>query len=174
MSGVDVRCPASVSARSGVRVRCVCTGDFVECVGAAGSHTVRGARGWPSCRIRERLDRLPEPAWLRVRDCLASHRTGSSGWSRRLRSVVIVGGPRASRRASESLPGWTAAYARGRSAAASCSERRQRRAGDALTCNVGVEVRGFEPLASSVRVSGSSPLCRPAFPQVAIDRQGRS
>jgi hypothetical protein len=38
----------------------------VERIGAAGSHTVRGARGWPSCRIRERLDRLPEPEWLLV------------------------------------------------------------------------------------------------------------
>ena len=37
-----------------------------------------------------------------------------------------------------------------------------------------VEVRGFEPLASSVRVSGGPPLCGPAFPQVDWDRQGRS
>jgi hypothetical protein len=37
-----------------------------------------------------------------------------------------------------------------------------------------VEVRGFEPLTSSVRVSGGSPPCRPAFPQVDPDRQGRS
>jgi hypothetical protein len=47
-------------------------------------------------------------------------------------------------------------------------------ADDALTCNVGAEVRGFEPLTSSVRVSGGLPLCRPAFPQVASDRQGQS
>src|SRR4029450_10504761 len=31
---------------------------------------------------------------------------------------------------------------------------------------MGVEVRGFEPLASSVRVSGSLPLCAAAFAQV--------
>ena len=37
-----------------------------------------------------------------------------------------------------------------------------------------VEVRGFEPLASFVRVSGGPPLCDPAFPQVAADRQGQS
>jgi hypothetical protein len=37
-----------------------------------------------------------------------------------------------------------------------------------------VEVRGFEPLASSVRVSGVLPLCGAAFAQVAADRQGRS
>jgi hypothetical protein len=47
-------------------------------------------------------------------------------------------------------------------------------ADDALTCKVGAEVRGFEPLTSSVRVSGGLPLCRPAFPQVASDRQGQS
>jgi hypothetical protein len=35
-----------------------------------------------------------------------------------------------------------------------------------------VEVRGFEPLASSVRVSGSPPLCRAAFAQVGSYRQG--
>jgi hypothetical protein len=92
MSGcVEVRCPASVSARSASASRCVRTGELVELVGAAGSHMVRrGVWIWPSCRIRERLDHLPEPAWLRVRDCLASHRTGSSGWRRRLRSVVTV------------------------------------------------------------------------------------
>jgi hypothetical protein len=79
--GVDVRCPASVSARSASTSRCVRTGELVELVGAAGSRMVRrGVWIWPSCRIRERLDHLPEPAWLRVRDCLASHRTGSSGW----------------------------------------------------------------------------------------------
>jgi hypothetical protein len=38
----------------------------------------------------------------------------------------------------------------------------------------GVEVRGFEPLASSVRVISGSPPCRPAFRQVEPDRQGRS
>jgi hypothetical protein len=38
----------------------------------------------------------------------------------------------------------------------------------------GVEVRGFEPLTSSVRVSGSPPLCGPVFPQVASNRQGQS
>jgi pimeloyl-ACP methyl ester carboxylesterase len=48
-------------------------------------------------------------------------------------------------------PGWTATCARGRAAAATCSERRPLGAGDALTCKFWVEVRGFEPLASSVR-----------------------
>jgi hypothetical protein len=47
-----------------------------------------------------------------------------------------------------------------------------RQAGDQDCC--GVEVRGFEPLASSVRVSGSLPLCRAPFAQVAAHRQGRS
>jgi hypothetical protein len=37
-----------------------------------------------------------------------------------------------------------------------------------------VEVRGLEPLASSVRVISGPPPCRPAFPQVAPDRQRRS
>ena len=36
-----------------------------------------------------------------------------------------------------------------------------------------VEVRGFEPLTSSVRVIGGMPLCRPAFPQVDSDRRFR-
>jgi hypothetical protein len=66
----NVRCgrPVSrVSVRAFRRPRPLCLhGDFVERVGAAGSHTVRGARGWPSYRIRERLDRLPEPEWLLV------------------------------------------------------------------------------------------------------------
>src|SRR5215211_4396299 len=35
-----------------------------------------------------------------------------------------------------------------------------------------VEVRGFEPLASSVRVRARSPLCGSGFAQVAADRQG--
>jgi hypothetical protein len=35
-----------------------------------------------------------------------------------------------------------------------------------------VEVAGFEPAASSVRVSGGLPLCRVAFAQVAGNRQG--
>ena len=43
---------------------------------------------------------------------------------------------------------------RGPSAAPECGERRPLDAGDALTCEVlGVEVRGFDPLASSVRAS---------------------
>jgi hypothetical protein len=50
-----------------LRVRGVCTGDVVERVTAAGSHTARGARVWPTCGIRERLDHLPEPKWLLVR-----------------------------------------------------------------------------------------------------------
>jgi hypothetical protein len=41
-----------------------------------------------------------------------------------------------------------------------------------LVIRHGVEVRGFEPLASSVRVRTRSPLCGPVFPQVASDRQG--
>jgi hypothetical protein len=47
-----------------------------------------------------------------------------------------------------------------------------RQAGDQGCC--GVEVRGFEPLASSVRVSDALPLCGAAFSQVALDLQGRS
>jgi transposase len=37
-----------------------------------------------------------------------------------------------------------------------------------------MEVAGLESLPSSVRVSGASPLCGPAFPQVTADRQARS
>jgi len=118
-----------------VRVRCLCTDDSVERVGAAGSHTARRApRVWPSCRIRERLEHLPAPAWASGPDCLASPRTRRSGWRRRPRSVVMVGGPGPSRLVAASLPTWTATRACGRSAAASCSERRQHSAGDALTC----------------------------------------
>jgi hypothetical protein len=47
-----------------------------------------------------------------------------------------------------------------------------RQAGDQGVC--GVEVRGFEPLASSVRVSGGLPLCGAAFAQVDPNREGRS
>ena len=46
-----------------------------------------------------------------------------------------------------------------------------RQAGHQGVC--GVEVRGFNPL-TSVRVSGGPPLCRPAFPQLGRNRQGRS
>jgi hypothetical protein len=129
-SGVPRQCPRVPASASAVSAPVT---SWSASVRRAATRSEGPGAGRPG-RIRERLDRLPEPAWLRVRDCLASHRTGSSGWSRRLRSVVIVGGPRASRRASESLPGWTAAYARGRSAAANCSERRPLDAGDALTC----------------------------------------
>jgi hypothetical protein len=59
--------------------------------------------------------------------------------------------PRTEPLVAVSLPGWTATCACGRSAAAARSERRPLDAGDALTCCFGVEVRGFEPLASSVR-----------------------
>jgi hypothetical protein len=48
------RCPGVGCPRVRVRVRGVCTGDFMERVGAAGSHTARRARVWPSRRIRER------------------------------------------------------------------------------------------------------------------------
>jgi hypothetical protein len=48
--------------------------------------------------------------------------------------VVILGGPEPSRLVSGELLSWTATCARGRSAAATCSERRQFDAGDALTC----------------------------------------
>jgi hypothetical protein len=65
LSGVDVRCPG-VGVRA-FRVRGVCIGDFVERVGAAGSHTARRGRVWPSRLVPERLDHLREPAWLLVR-----------------------------------------------------------------------------------------------------------
>jgi hypothetical protein len=42
-----------------------------------------------------------------------------------------------------------------------------------LVIKGGVEVRGFEPLASSVRVVSGPPLCRPAFPQLDPDRKRR-
>ena len=53
---------------------------------------------------------------------------------------------------------------RGPSAAPACGERRLLDAGGALTCRFWVEVRGFEPLASSVRVRTRSPLCHQRFP----------
>jgi len=49
--------------------------------------------------------------------------------------------------------------------------RRKRPARPVTSAFVGVEVRGFEPLTSSVRVRGSLPLCGAAFLQVAADRQ---
>ena len=52
LSGVDVRCPGVGVRAFRVRVRGVCTGDLVERVGAAGSHTARRGRVWPSCYIR--------------------------------------------------------------------------------------------------------------------------
>jgi len=52
--------------------------------------------------------------------------------------------------------------------------QRERPARPVTSAFVGVEVRGFEPLTSSVRVRTVSALCGPAFPQVALDRQGRS
>lgn len=102
-----MRCPRSVVRRpvwtSGVPRRCPRVPASASAVSApvtSWSASVRRAatrsewpRGWPSCCIRERLDRLPEPEWLLVGlSGVASD--GSSGWSRRLRSVVIVGGPR--------------------------------------------------------------------------------
>jgi hypothetical protein len=172
----NVRCGRPVS-RVGVRafcvrVGCVCPGDFVERVGAAGSHTAGARSGRPA--VRERLDHLPEPERLLVPTV-----------RRRIGRVAQVGGGDYAARSSwaaqgrvtmvpESLPGWTATCARGRSAAATCRERRQLDANDALTCKFGVEVRGFEPLTSSVRVSDSPPLCGPTFVQVAPDRQRRS
>ena len=68
---------------------------------------------------------------------------------------------------------------RWRNEAFSSAVRRSREAGNPrrptfrLVIGV-VEVAGFEPAASSVRVISGSPLCRPAFPQVDPDRQGRS
>jgi hypothetical protein len=64
----------------------------------------------------------------------------AAGWPDqrpRLRSEVIVSGPGPSRLVSENLCGWTLPRACGRSAAATCSERRPLDAGDALTCKVG-------------------------------------
>jgi hypothetical protein len=47
-----------------VRVRRVCTRDFVECVGARTTTRPRRGQVWPSCCIRGRLDHLPEPTGL--------------------------------------------------------------------------------------------------------------
>ena len=137
MSGVDVRCPASVSARSGVRVRCVCTGDFVERV-VRGQPTVRGARaGRPAVSANGSTT------------CL-SQRGFESGtvWRRIGQGSMQVGGgdyaPWSPCEAwgrvawsSESLPSWTASCSRGRSAAATCSERRPLEACGALASSVG-------------------------------------
>jgi hypothetical protein len=57
--GVDVRRPASVSARSASASAVSALGDFVERVGAAGGHTARRAWVWPPCYIRERRG----PCW---------------------------------------------------------------------------------------------------------------
>jgi hypothetical protein len=55
------------------------------------------------------------------------------------------------------------------------SGRRNRMAPCALSwCDVGVEVRGFEPLASSVRASWGRAPCQPASSQLTRHRQGRS
>jgi hypothetical protein len=136
-----VRCPMSEcgrpASRVGVRafrVRCVCAGDLRTASSAAGNRTARRARPGRPAVSRERLDHLPEPQWPSSPACLA---TRSSGWKRRLPSVVIMGGPGPSRLVAESLPGWTGTCARGRSAAATCSERRRLDAGDALTCCYG-------------------------------------
>jgi hypothetical protein len=50
LSGVDVRCPGVGVRAFRVRVRGVCTGDFVECVGAAAAAARRGWV-WPSRRV---------------------------------------------------------------------------------------------------------------------------
>jgi hypothetical protein len=60
-------CPGVGCPRVRVRIGGVCTGDFMERVGAAGSHTARRARVWPPRRIRERLDHRREPGWLLAR-----------------------------------------------------------------------------------------------------------
>jgi hypothetical protein len=75
--------------------------------------------------------------------------------------VRLIGGPGVAPVWPQASPGTTRA-----------SPMTHRRRSDLLGC--GVEVRGFEPLASSVRVSGGRPLCGPAFAQVASNRQGRS
>jgi hypothetical protein len=71
------RCPGVGCPRVRVRIGGVCTGDFMERVGAAGSHTARRARVWPSRRIRERYDHRPEPGVASAPDCLASQRMGA-------------------------------------------------------------------------------------------------
>jgi hypothetical protein len=48
-----------------VRVRRVCTRDFVKCVGARTITRPRKGQVWPSCCIRGRLDHLPEPTGLK-------------------------------------------------------------------------------------------------------------
>ena len=91
------RCPGVGCPRVRVRVRGVCTGDFIERVGAAGSHTARRARVWPSCRIRERHDHRPEPGWLLLRTVWRC-----SGCVLRLQTATTLRGRRGRSRA-ESL-----------------------------------------------------------------------
>jgi hypothetical protein len=67
LSGVDVRYPRVGVRVFRVRVRGVCTDDFMEHVGAAGSHTATRSRVWPSRRVPERRDHLRAPGWLLVR-----------------------------------------------------------------------------------------------------------
>jgi hypothetical protein len=134
--GVDVRCPASVSARSASASAVSAPVTSWSASERGQPHGQEGARsGHPAVSADGSIICLSQlvssPA------CLASHRAHSSDQRRRLRSVVIVGGPGPSRLVSGSLLSWTATCARGRSAAATCSERRQLDAGDALTCGVG-------------------------------------
>jgi hypothetical protein len=130
--GVDVRRPVSVSGRSASAVSAPVTRGARRVRRA----TVRPGGPGPGRPVvsRQRLNHLPEPQWPSTPACPA---TRSSGWKRRLPSVVIMGGPGPSRVVAESLPGWTATCARGRSAAAPCSERRPLDADGALTCEVG-------------------------------------
>jgi hypothetical protein len=139
LSNVQVwtsRCPGVGCPRVRVRVRGVCTGDFMERVGAAGSHTARRDRVWPPCRIRERhAIGLSQGGFSSGLSGVAAD--ASSGCRRRPRSVVAVEDPRPSRLVAASLPSWTATCACGRGEAATSGERRPLDAGDALTCSVG-------------------------------------
>ena len=135
MSGVDVRCPGVGVRAFRVRVRCVCANDFVECVGAAGSHTARRP-GLAVLPIRERHDHRPEPGGLLLRTVWRR-----SGCVLRLEAATTLRGHRGRSRAES--PGCCVPSCldcdlrsrprRGRSK----RERRPLDAGGALTCEVG-------------------------------------
>jgi hypothetical protein len=74
----------------------------------------------------------PRRSRMRARIARCWERGSAARW--RLRFVVIVSGLGPSRLVAAGVPGWTASCACGRSAAATCGERRPLEADDALTC----------------------------------------
>jgi hypothetical protein len=97
MSGVwTSRCPGVGCPRVRVRVRGVCTGDFVERVGAAGRHTARRAgSGRPAVSANGTTIGLSQGGFCSGLSGVAAD--ACSGCRRRPRSVDTVEGPGPSR-----------------------------------------------------------------------------